>query len=478
MSDTLLLNEIDFLCGAQEFHIQGPSGQVSLTPDAPETLGSEQFDSPYLCQQHAMVKLTESGVWIMDLGSRNGSRMAGQALPPNQWQPWPLGQTVTLANCPVRVVVGDAPQTAKQSEPDISAEWLERAQQSLLQAGHADRDIQWWQDITGNAMSPLTVERCEQLLTGLGPLSPLLADPEVSEIMVLGDRPIWIERQGKITQTQHRFPNHDWLVRIIERVLRPIGREINQASPVCDGRLEDGSRVNAVLPPVSLEGPALTIRKFHRRVNSLQAWVESEGLQARWADWLTQRVADGRDILVVGGTGAGKTTLLNALAEHIPNAQRVVSIEDAAELDLSHSHWIRLETKLGGQSSGQLDARRLLINALRMRPDRLLLGEVRGGEALELVQALNTGHRGCMSTLHANHAKAATRRMEMLLMLSGLDWPLEAVKEQIACALDLVVSVERDPFGARRVSGIYELAGLDQDDYQWVCHYDRQDSHV
>ena len=472
MHSSLPLEQVDFLSLQQSFQIQGIKKPHTLVLNEEHVLGQEEFDSPYVSPVHACIKLDQQGIWIKDLGSRNGSRLSGQALAPNQWLQWPLGQRVTLANCPVYVKAIQGPPAPVPEDGQVRSEWLNEAQQRCLGQVSLVRDERWWRQITGPQASAEQIKQCEALMVGLGPLEPLLADPEVSEIMVLGDRPIWVERAGRIAQTQSAFPDHDWLVRVIERVLSPIGREINQANPVCDGRLADGSRVNAVLPPISIAGPALTIRKFHTRVNSLGAWVTQGSLSSEWADWLANKVSEGRDVLVVGGTGAGKTTLLNALAEHIPGDQRIVSIEDAAELDLSHEHWVRLETRSAQNSALSLDARGLLINALRMRPDRILLGEVRGVEALELIQALNTGHRGCMSTLHANTATAATRRLEMLLMLSGLDWPLEAVREQIACALDLVVSIERDAFGQRRVSGIYELLGLDRDEYQWICHFD------
>lgn len=469
MNATLDLESISFEQLSEKVAITGLNHTQTLSLGQSVELGRADIDSPYVSSAHVRVELDMQGVWVTDLSSKNGTRIDNHRLIANHRVSWPLGATLTVANCPLRLSV-EATATVSESDLDV-AQILDAAQQRLLQGDSGTRTRHWWSQLSAGSLTDADVESLEALLMGLGPLQPLLDDPSVSEIMVLGQRPIWVERGGCIERTASTFPSDEWLIRIIERVLRPIGREINRASPVCDGRLEDGSRVNAVLPPVSLDGPALTIRKFQSRANSLQAWVSSDGLPAQWADWLADQVALGRDMLVVGGTGAGKTTLLNALAQHIPEDQRLVSIEDAAELDLSHAHWVRLETKPPQGNHAGLDSRALLINALRMRPDRLLLGEVRGAEALELVQALNTGHRGCLSTLHANHANAAGRRMEMLLMLSGLDWPLIAVREQIACALDLVISVERTPDGRRRVSGIYELAGLDDHGYQWEQHY-------
>ena len=442
--------------------IQGASAPIMLSMEVPAVMGSDDFESPYVDKQHAEIKLDHEGIWLRDLGSKNGTRLNGQLLISKRWYFWSLGTTAQLANCPIKIGVQES--IAEQPLANVT-DLLEQAQASLLKDPNAVRNQAWWQQF---GCDHNHVDQMESLLTGLGPLEPLLKDDQISEIMVQGTKPIWVERAGVIEQTKTSFPSDEWLERTIERVLKPIGRQINQHQPLCDGRLADGSRVNAVLSPISLGGASLTIRKFQSHANSLKTWVKHNGLPARWADWLAEQVANGRDMLVVGGTGAGKTTFLNALAEFIPANQRLISIEDAAELDLNHDHWIRMETRRG---QTPLDARALLVNALRMRPDRLVLGEVRGSEALELIQALNTGHRGCLSTLHANTAFSATRRLEMLLLLTGLDWPIDAIREQIAGAVDLIVSVKRMGNGDRKVSGIYELQGLHQGEYCWETHY-------
>lgn len=472
MNQSLQLTATPFDQLSGLIRLQGLKQEMALQLDRPIRIGRDDLDSPYVNVEHAEVRLTQDGVQIRDLDSKNGTRVEGHRVD-GGWADWPLGAAAQIANCPVRLSVSasEIPVTAPRGPCIDHTALLAAAQQAMINQPAMRICPEWFQSNADDQLSSDEARELMSLLNGLGPLESLLKDPEVSEIMVLGDRPIWIERCGQIEQTSLRFPNHEWLLRVIERVLRPLGREISQASPLCDGRLPDGSRVNAVLPPISLDGPALTIRKFQSHVHSLQSWVDQDSIPDNWAAWLADSVAAGRDILVVGGTGAGKTTLLNALAQSIPESSRVVSIEDAAELDLKHEHWIRLETRQDGHHKAGLDGRALLINALRMRPDRLILGEVRGPEALELIQALNTGHRGCMSTLHANSATAAARRLEMLLMLSGLDWPLEAVREQIAQGLDLVVSVGRTPGGKRQVEGIYELVGLDDQGYQWECHY-------
>lgn len=468
MNASLQLTATPFDQLSGQVQIQGLKTSKALFLDQTLTLGQPDLDSPYVSPRHAEVRLSVDGVQIRDLDTKNGTRIDGHRID-SGWADWPLGGTVQLANCPIRLFI--SAQVPAEPSPLDAVGLLAAAQQALINQPAMQITRQWFSERADAEITDEEADELLSLLNGLGPVEGLLQDSEVSEIMVLGDRPIWVERAGKIEQTNLRFPSHDWLLRAIERVLRPLGREISQASPLCDGRLPDGSRVNAVLPPISLDGPALTIRKFQSQVHSLDSWVAQGSIPGSWAQWLADSVSMGRDILVVGGTGAGKTTFLNALAQSIPDNSRVVSIEDAAELDLKHPHWVRLETRQQGRHQVGLDGRALLINALRMRPDRLILGEVRGAEALELIQALNTGHRGCMSTLHANSATAAARRLEMLLMLSGLDWPLEAVREQIAQGLDVVVAIGRTPTGQRRVESIHELVGLDESGYQWECHY-------
>lgn len=289
---------------------------------------------------------------------------------------------------------------------------------------------------------------------GLGPIDRLLSDPTVSELMVNGPGPAWVERAGAIESTDVVLDRPD-IELLIERLVVPIGRRVDQRSPCVDGRLADGSRVNIVVPPIALDGPYVTIRRFVLQRVSL----EDFGSDA--AAVLHDDVDRHRNLIVSGGTGAGKTTLLNAIASAIDPTERVVTAEDAAELRLPHPHVVRLETRPeSAEQVGLVTMRDLVRNALRMRPDRLILGEIRGGEAFDLMQALNTGHRGCLSTVHANRPSDALRRLESLAVLGGDGFPLEAVRDQMARAIDVVVHVVRDADGRRVVA---EIADVDAD---------------
>lgn len=297
------------------------------------------------------------------------------------------------------------------------------------------------------------VRRVQHRREGLGELDEVLADPRVSEVMVNGPGPVWVERQGVICRTEVHLdrPTIDLL---IERLLAPIGRRVDQASPCVDGRLADGSRVHVMVPPVAIDGPYVTIRRFVVVDVDLSAFLAEDG-----AALLADAIQRGDNILVSGGTGSGKTTLLNVLAGMVPAGQRIITVEDAAELRLGHPHVVRLETRDASvEGGGRITTRDLVRNALRMRPDRLVIGEVRGGEAFDLVQALNTGHRGCLSTVHANSPWGAIQRLESLAVLGGDGFPLESVQRQLAAAIDLVVQVTRQPDGRRRVSGLMAVA--------------------
>jgi pilus assembly protein CpaF len=293
---------------------------------------------------------------------------------------------------------------------------------------------------------------------GLGPLEDLLADPSVEEVMVNGPDEVYVERSGRIEEVDVRFPGEEELRNAIERILAPLGRRIDELSPMVDARLADGSRVNVVIPPLAVDGPALSIRRFGAARPGPRELVERGSLSARQCELLEQAVADRRSILVSGGTGAGKTTLLNALSGFIDSGERIVTIEDAAELRLQQRHVVRLESRPASvEGKGEVTVRDLLRNALRMRPDRIVIGEVRGPEALDLLTALNTGHEGALSTLHANSAADALSRLETLALMAGVGLPHEAIAEQVQRGVDLVVQVERCPDGSRRVAEIAEV---------------------
>jgi pilus assembly protein CpaF len=296
------------------------------------------------------------------------------------------------------------------------------------------------------------------LATGLGPLEPLLSDPAVDEVMVNGPEEVYVERRGQLKPTGVRFDSEAELLHAIERILAPLGRRVDEASPLCDARLADGSRVNVVIPPLSLSGPCLTVRRFRREGFSLRELVAGGTLPADVAELLALCVAARASVLVSGGTGSGKTTTLNALSGAIPGEERIVTIEDAAELRLRQRHVVRLEARPANlEGRGEVTIRQLVVNALRMRPDRIVVGEVRGAEALDMLQALNTGHDGSLTTVHANSPADALRRIETLALMAGIGLPHTAVRDQVASALDVVVHQARLPDGSRVVESVTEV---------------------
>jgi pilus assembly protein CpaF len=301
-------------------------------------------------------------------------------------------------------------------------------------------------------------DRLIVLATGLGPLEPLLADASVDEVMVNGPESVYVERRGQLERAGVRFGSEAELMHAIERVLAPLGRRVDEASPLCDARMADGSRVNVVLPPLSLSGPCLTVRRFRREGFSLRALVANGTMSPALAELLAMCVAARASVLVSGGTGSGKTTTLNALSGAIPGEERIVTIEDAAELRLRQRHVVRLEARPPNlEGRGEVTIRQLVRNALRMRPDRIVIGEVRGAEALDMLQALNTGHDGSLTTVHANSPEDALRRVETLALMAGVGLPHAAVREQTASALDLIVHQTRLPDGSRAVESVTEV---------------------
>ena len=296
------------------------------------------------------------------------------------------------------------------------------------------------------------------LATGLGPLEPLLSDPSVDEVMVNGPDAVYVERRGQIQRTGVSFAGEGELMHAIERVLAPLGRRVDEASPLCDARLPDGSRVNVVIPPLSLSGPCLTVRRFRHEGYSLRELVEGGTMPGEVAELLALCVAARAAVLVSGGTGSGKTTTLGALSGAIPGEERIVTIEEAAELRLRQRHVVRLESRPANvEGRGEVTIRQLVVNALRMRPDRIVVGEVRGPEALDMLQALNTGHDGSLTTVHANSPADALRRVETLALMAGVGLPHGAIRDQVASALDVVVHQTRLPSGARVVESISEV---------------------
>jgi pilus assembly protein CpaF len=344
----------------------------------------------------------------------------------------------------------------------LRARLIERARDGAIGDGGLDAEVRALVDSEAaplpDAQRTELAERVLLLATGLGPLEPLLADAAVDEVMVNGPHAIFVERYGRIERTDVTLGSDAELMHAIERILAPLGRRVDEASPLCDARLPDGSRVNVVIPPLSLSGPCLTIRRFRRQGFSLRELTRNGTLSRELADFLAVCVAARASILVSGGTGSGKTTTLNALSGAIPGEERIVTIEDAAELRLRQRHVVRLEARPPNlEGRGEVTIRQLVRNALRMRPDRIVVGEVRGPEALDMLQALNTGHDGSLTTVHANSPVDALRRVETLALMAGVGLPHAAVREQVASALDLVVHQERGPDGRRRVELVTEV---------------------
>jgi pilus assembly protein CpaF len=319
--------------------------------------------------------------------------------------------------------------------------------------------------------TPLTREERRQIvreisddILGYGPLEPLLRDDSVTEVMVNAADQIYIEREGKIERTPVSFVDNAHLLRIIDKIVSQVGRRIDESSPMVDARLPDGSRVNAIIPPLALKGPTLTIRKFSRDPYTMNDLITFNSLSAKAAQFLSACVKGKLNVLISGGTGTGKTTMLNAMSAFVPGDERIVTIEDAAELQLQQDHVITLESRPPNiEGQGEIRIRELVRNSLRMRPDRIIVGEVRGPETLDMLQAMNTGHEGSLTTIHANSPRDALSRMETLVMTAGVELPHRAIREQIASAFDLLVQIQRLVDGSRRVTQITEVLRMESD---------------
>ena len=358
----------------------------------------------------------------------------------------------------------------------------ERVQQRLLadinpamassRPGEVQRALERiFNEVTADLDLPLSrAERAEMFdkvaadIMGLGPLDPLLRDESITEILVNGPELVFVERKGMLEETDLRFSSNEDIMRVIERIVAPLGRRVDESSPMVDARLPDGSRVNIIIPPLSLIGPCISIRKFAKSALSADDMVRLGALTSEMVDFVHMCVQARLNIVVSGGTSTGKTTFLNMLSSFLPNKERIITIEDAAELQLQQRHVVRLETRPPNvEGKGQVAIRQLVINALRMRPDRIVVGEVRGGEALDMLQAMNTGHDGSLTTVHSNSARDTLHRVETMVLMAGMELPLRAIREQIASAFDLVVHLERLTDGTRRVVQIAEVQGLEGD---------------
>ncbi len=405
---------------------------------------------------------------------------------PNEMPAWkqagnaPAAVTATATGSPRLIAAARKDDLPSSADPlqalkeRLHEQLVERLGAKLFDSSTGDRDmratvVDMISQLLSQETVPLSIEERHQLVSeitddvlGLGPIDRFLKDPTVSEIMVNGCTPIFIEQRGKLTRSQHRFISHEQLRRVIERIVANVGRRIDESSPMVDARLADGSRVNAVIPPLAVDGAALTIRKFSRDPLQIHDLIAKGSLTPEAAQLLAACVAGHLNMLVSGGTGTGKTTMLNILSSFIPADERIVTIEDAVELQLRQPHIVRLETRPPNiEGKGAVTIRDLVKNSLRMRPDRVVIGECRGGEALDMLQAMNTGHDGSLSTIHANTPRDGLARLETLVLMAGFDLPAMAIRQQIASAVDVFVQIARFRDGSRRVVSITEVEGME-----------------
>jgi pilus assembly protein CpaF len=335
---------------------------------------------------------------------------------------------------------------------------LEAAIEKTIQGLLADEDL----PLTASEQRSLVRDVLNETL-GLGPLEPLLADSSINDILVNRFDDVWVDRNGKLEPTDIKFSSEDHLIHVINRIVARVGRRVDESSPIVDARLPDGSRVNAIIPPLALDGPILSIRRFRPVPFSFEDLVRLDSLSSAMADFLSLAVKARLNVLIAGGTSAGKTTLLNVLSGFISDSERIVTIEDTAELRLQQRHVLRLESRPANiEGQGSVSQRELVKNALRMRPDRIVVGEVRGAEALDMLQAMNTGHEGSLTTVHANSPRDALSRLETLVLLSGIELSQRSIREQIASAFDLVVQIKRLSDGKRRVVSVAEITGMEE----------------
>ncbi len=430
---------------------------LQAAPAAPATAAPTPLAAPTPIAQAAPPATTPPAAPPLPDAASQAVRLA-QSMP----RPTPMaraatssasGASVELRQRLHKALIAEIDQSTLNSMPPAEArQFVEGAVRQLIE-----------REVPSAKMSyrDRLVEMMVDDVLGLGPLEPLLRDPTISEIMINGSKQVYIERKGKLYAAPAEFQDDEHVIHVIERILAPTGRTIDESNPLVDTRLPDGSRVNAVIPPATISGPLLTIRKFVADRLTADDLVEMGSLSAESRDILAAIVLAGLNIIVSGGTGSGKTTMLNILSSWIPADERIVTIEDPAELALRQPHVVRLEAR-PNERVAPVQQRDLLKNSLRMRPDRIIVGETRGAEAFDMLQAMNTGHDGSLSTIHANTPRDAVRRIENMVMMAGFDLPVRAIREQIASAIDVVIQISRMRDGSRRVTAISEVVGMEE----------------
>ena len=470
--------------------------EVEFDPVAGATIGRDQrctvaLESSLVSRRHATVSVVGERIFLTDT-SANGT-LVGDQLVQQATYPVPVGAQVRVGpfqlrfDPPAGARNGDAAAAAGAAgtrdvssgvRREIHRRLLEHLDLAKLERSRMNPHMMLakvriaLQAITPDVAHLLPagvdvdalIEELTQEAVGLGPLEALLADDKITEIMVVDPQTVYVERRGRIELTSCRFTDEESARAILERIVTPLGRRIDESAPMLDARLADGSRVNAVIAPVALRGACITIRKFSRSPYSAQDLMRFGSLNERMVQFLHRCVVARKNMLVAGGTGSGKTTLLNVLSASIPEAERIVTIEDSAELQLNQSHVVSLEARPPNmEGRGAIVIRDLVKNAMRMRPDRVIVGECRGGEALDMLQAMNTGHDGSMTTTHANSPREALKRIETLALMSGVDLPSQAIRQQLALAVNVLVQQTRFADGSRRVTSIAEVVGMQDD---------------
>jgi pilus assembly protein CpaF len=397
---------------------------------------------------------------IEKTNQQNPSDKTGSALPPGmdslrqRQAPAPPRDTqIELRSRILAKIIAELDPALDASKPDE----LRRSIDELFTRFLAEEEV-----VLGRMERQRLLDQVIADIMGYGPLEPLLRDTTIDEVMVNGPNSVYVERHGKIEHVSTRFDSELHVMRIIDRIVSPLGRRVDEAQPYVDARLPDGSRVNVIIPPLALNGPTITIRKFAKTPFTAEQLIQRGSFSAEFIEFLKAAVQAKLNIVVSGGTGTGKTTMLNLFSAYISNDERIVTIEDAAELQLRQEHVISLESRPKNiEGKGEVTRGDLVVNALRMRPDRILVGEVRSGEALDMLQAMNTGHEGSMTTIHANSPRDALHRLETMVLMAGFDLPLRAIREQVASALDMIVQLDRMRDGTRRVVAVAEVQGME-----------------